>query len=162
MMISSNSYTLQMTRKFPVLYYKNNGTDWQYQSTFYGTGPNGHDDYFGDSIAMKGNLIVLGAPLEGMMFEGKAYYLDLTLGLPNFEQQLSSIYPNPTHDFVNIKNNSLSGIVKTEIYSVTGHLLQTERQNLDSVSLEKFSEGLYFMKLYYQNASEEIFKIIKN
>ncbi|WP_309642070.1 T9SS type A sorting domain-containing protein [Flavobacterium sp.] len=163
MFLGSTKYTLQAERNFPLRIFKRNGNYWNPQFTIHGTGPTGLDDYFGSAIASQGNAIVIGAPKEGpSTLLGKAYYLDMaTLETNDFEKKSSSVYPNPTPDIVYVWNNTLVDIVKTEVYNVAGSLLLTD-QNSNQISLEKYAQGIYFLKVYYQNHTEETFKIIKN
>lgn len=159
----AGGYILQIERNFPVLYYKKIGNDWIYQSTLHGTGTFGEDDYFGASIASQGNSIIIGAPQETAILPfGKAYYIDATsLSSVKFEKNLSAVYPNPTLNPVFIKNNSLNSIEKVEVYAITGNLLFSEDQNFEQLSLEKLPQGIYLIKLDFNNGTNETFKIIK-
>ncbi len=161
--VGSTGYFLQFMRNFPVLHYKRNGANWDYQNSIYGSGPNMIDDYFGASIASSNNLLVVGAKTEGEISPlGKAYCMDVTLATNEFEKKSSSIYPNPTYNFITIKNNSLNSLEIIEVYSTTGNLLFTETNNLARLSLDKLSKGIYFLKLKYHNSLSETHKIIKN
>jgi len=163
MFLGSERDDSQLNLHFPVQYFRKNGTNWEYQSNLYSTAPTNQVDGFGFSIASNGNIVAIGSPYEATPFAtGKAYYLDTTLGTSNFEQKMSNLFPNPTYDIVSVQNNSTTEIVKTEVYSVTGKLLLSEINNINKISLEKFSQGLYFVKLYYQNTQVETFKIIRN
>lgn len=161
--LGSNQYMLQQTRKFPVLRYHNNGGNWQYQTTYYGEGQGGLDDLFGSCIASKGNIVIIGAPFDGLPPNpGNAYYLDMTLGNSFFEKKSSTVYPNPTHDMVHIETDDSSVIIGVKVYTVTGNLIYSQTQNTSVVSLENVAQGIYFMKVNFQNNTEETFKIIKN
>lgn len=163
MFLGSERDDSQLNLHFPVQLFRKNGGIWEYQSSLYSTAATNQVDGFGFSIASNGNIVIIGAPYEATPFaEGKAYYLDTTLGTSNFEQKMSTLLPNPTANLVSIQNNTATEIVKTEVYSVTGKLLLSEINNINQISLEKFSQGLYFVKLYYQNTQVETFKIIKN
>ncbi len=162
MFLGSNQYILQMTRKFPVLHYQKNSAAWEYQNTYYSDAPEGLDDQFGSCIASKGDIAIFGSPFEEIPFSGNAYYLDMTLGSPTFEKNTTLAYPNPTHDVVYIQNDASVRVQRIEVYSTTGHLLQTECQHTDKVSLAKLATGIYFLKTYDQNKTVDTFKIIKN
>lgn len=162
--IGSTSYILQMTRKFPLLHYKKTGNTWTYYSTYYGIQPSGDDDFFGSALAIKDNLLIIGAPLERIILpnSGNVYALDYLLGNEKFEYHAIYLFPNPTNDRVFVNNNNSLVISKIEIYSVSGKLLQTQNSNFNEISLENFSTGLYFAKIYSQNEISESFKIVKN
>ena len=156
----ATAYALQTTRKFPVLHYVKNGGAWLYQNSLYGT-YDSQDDYFGSAMASQGNHVVIGAPYEGLpLLTGRAYYLDTALATTQFERKSNILFPNPTSDIVSI--NSDAAIRSAEVWSVTGKLLFSEIGNVNRLSLEKFANGIYFVKLKYKNASEQTFKIIKN
>ena len=78
------------------------------------------------------------------------------------ELKLSIIYPNPTENKVYIKGN---GIEKVELYNQDGKLLLVNKclssNELKSLSLESFSEGIYFIKIT-NGAGSIIKKTIKN
>lgn len=162
MFIGSTLYMLGMTRKFPLLYYKKTDTFWTYQKTFYGSGPY-QDDYFGSSIACQENTLIIGARGEGSILSyGKAYYINTTTLTTNeFVIKQSFVFPNPTQNIVFIKNNSKNPIEKVEIHGIMGNLLFTKNQDFEQLSLEKLSQGIYYMKLYYNNGLGETFKIVK-
>jgi len=155
----STSYILQVTRKFPVLYYKRENGIWNYKDNYIGNGPL-DDDYFDEALVSHGNKLIIGAPKDGMpLLRGRAYYLDMNLATTGFEKTTSTIYPNPTANVLNIKSSSK--IEKVELYSVTGSLLLSQSGNVSQLSLENVASGIYFVKLLVENAAEETFKVIK-
>lgn len=161
MLLGSTGYILQIQRKFPLLMFKKINNNWIYQTAIYGTGAVTQDDYFGASIGMDGNFAVVGAPSEGNIITGKAYYFDTTLSTEKFETKLSLVYPNPTSDLIFIKNNSQNIIEKAEIYSVNGSLIATQNSNIEQISTVNLASGMYFLKLHYTGEIVETFKIFK-
>ncbi|MES2544779.1 MAG: T9SS type A sorting domain-containing protein [Bacteroidota bacterium] len=161
MLIGSSGYTLQIQRNFPLLYYKKSGANWVYGTALFGTGVSGEDDNFGTSMSISGNSVIVGASIEGINSLGKAYYLDITLNNNQFEKKKAVIYPNPTNKTVFIQNSSSSPVEKAEVFSITGKLLFTADKNLEQLSLEKLSDGIYFIKVSFNQGSEEFFKVIK-
>lgn len=158
--LGSTQYILQLSRKFPVLYYKWENDNLVFQDRYYGTGPF-EDDYFGAALACHGNKLIIGAPRDGgPVINGRAYYLDMTLATNRFEKQESVIYPNPASDVVFIDTDA--EILKTEVYNIAGNLLLVQTGNNKQVSLENFATGAYFVKVSFKNKTEETFKIIKN
>lgn len=157
MFLGSDQYILQMSRKFPVLHYKENGQTWQYQNTYYGNAPQGLDDGFGFCIVSKGNMTIFGAPTEEIPFSGNAYYLDMALSNAAFEKNLTQLYPNPVKNALRIVNENT---LQAEVYSATGKLLLTVGNDPKEINLENLNSGLYFVKIT-TNQGSETFKIIK-
>lgn len=162
MLIGYESYTLQISRKFPVFYYKKVDNEWQMQTYFYGEGQAGMDDRLGNSISLQGSNFVMGAYTEGPISNGKAYVFNLeNLSTPSFEKSEISIFPNPTISTITIQNNSLNQPKSYELFSITGKLLQSSSLENNTISLEKFQSGIYFLKIGFNNGLFETHKIIK-
>lgn len=161
MLLGSTGYTLQFARKFPLLLFKKINDNWVYQTAIYGNGASNQDDYFGASIDIDGDFAVVGAPKEGIIATGNAYYFDATLSTEKFEKKLSIVYPNPTSDLIFIKNNSQNVLEKVEIFSINGSLIASQNSNLEQISTLTLSAGVYFLKLHYSNEIEETFKIFR-
>ncbi len=161
MLLGSTEYTLQLERKFPVLKYKKVNGIWAFQNSILGLGPNAQDDKFGASIALDGNFAVVGAPEEGFLGMGKAYYFDVTLDVNEFDKKIVDLYPNPTSETIFIKNNTLNTVTSAEIYSVTGSLLLKQNSPLEQLSLANYPSGVYFIKLNLDEKITQTYKIIK-
>lgn len=161
MLLGSTEYTMQMHRKFPLLMYKKVNGNWAFQASLYGVGQTGQDDYFGASIALNGSFAIIGAPQEGAISLGKAYYFDTTLHVNEFEKNSVYLYPNPSTDLVFIKNDSGNTILYTEIYSITESLLFTQKSNLELLSLANFPPGMYFVKLNFDEKITKTYKVVK-
>src|SRR5690606_26424629 len=125
MFVGSSEYVLQMTRKFPVEYFRKVGSEWQYQYPIFGTAPDG-DDNFGQALAIDGENLVIGAPQEGVVFAtGNAYYLNTsTLSVTGFDSEHVVVYPNPATDSFTVKSDKNQTPEVIEIYSVAGKKLQ--------------------------------------
>lgn len=161
MIIGSTEYTLQMERKFPLLHYRKVSGNWTTQNTFYGNGATNNDDQFGSQIDLSGNNLIIGAPTEGIISYGKAYYLDLLLGKREFETAKIIAYPNPTKDFVYFQNDNLQRINSVDVYSITGKLLFSKNENSDKISLQNVATGIYFLKINFENNYSQTLKISK-
>lgn len=83
----------------------------------------------------------------------------LTLAVENVstENQVQ-IYPNPTGDFIHI--SSVKNIMKCEIADYTVRLISSSNSN--ELNVSTLSKGVYFVKIYFNNASFTIHKFIKN
>lgn len=162
MLLGSTGYTLQLERKFPVLKYKKINGIWVFQNSILGLGPNAQDDYFGASIALDGNFAVVGAPEEGFLGMGKAYYFDVTLNVNEFDRESINIYPNPTSNLFFIKSSPDNSITNSQIYTVSGSLILEQNTNLEQISLGNFPPGIYFVKLTIDDKITQTYKVIKN
>jgi hypothetical protein len=155
MFIGSSAYILQMPRKFPILFYKKINNIWTFQTVFYGSGPDGFDDFFGMSLASDGNTLVVGAPYEGFTI-GKAYYIDVaTLGNSVFEKKSFSVYPNPTNNHkINIESETT--LDEIQVVNTNGQLMQLIKNpvlNNHIYTLENLPKGVYLLKLVSGNQS---------
>lgn len=84
-----------------------------------------------------------------------------TLNTQNFNLDRWIIYPNPTEDMIYLKSNdAVNTITKIEFYSMTGQKIKEETKTFDSINIESFDHGIYFMKIYANNAFV-IKKIVK-
>jgi VCBS repeat-containing protein len=70
-----------------------------------------------------------------------------------------SVYPNPTTDIVNIQGSEVQ-LNKIEIYSMNGQLVLSQKNNLETIRVNKLQTGIYLMRLYTENASKTI-KLLK-
>lgn len=72
-----------------------------------------------------------------------------------------SIYPNPINALLSIA--SKNDFEKVELVSITGQVLLSEQVKAKShlLQLQNFSEGIYFVKIYYANGLSLTKKVIK-
>ena len=149
-----------LQEKRPVMFHKKIGDQWQFQRTLYGNGPDGINDSFGTVLSTASGMAVFGAPDEGL--NGKAYFAsEAALRNDSFYQNKISVFPNPVHNILNIKNDT-ADISKVDVYSITGKLLLSVDGNLNEINLENLDSGMYFVKITTQDGNNQSFKIIKN
>ncbi|MBC7439613.1 MAG: FG-GAP repeat protein, partial [Flavobacterium sp.] len=111
--LGSTSYIFQYIRKFPVLYFKKIGGTWTFQNMIYGNTALNEDDYFGESICTTNDLLIIGAPKEGIIQSGKSYATQLsTLGIKKIDNSVSFVYPNPTKDKLYVQHDEINPIKK--------------------------------------------------
>ena len=72
----------------------------------------------------------------------------------NEELYSINIYPNPTNDQITIDIKGYSGPVNVEVYDLQGRLLETT--NSTTVSLKKYSKGIYVFRVSYGDRTEEL------
>ena len=149
-----------LQEKRPVMFHKKIGNQWQFQKTLYSNGPEGINDSFGTVLSTASGMAVFGAPDEGL--NGKAYFAsEAALKNDSFYQNKISVFPNPVHNILNIKNDT-ADISKVDVYSITGKLLLSVDGNLNEINLENLDSGMYFVKITTQDGNNQSFKIIKN
>ncbi len=99
--------------------------------------------------------------------DGVADYLQTNVALgiqPNTAiTSAIDIYPNPTSDVLNIKNNSNDTIGSIEIYSINGAKVKQHKGNesITTISVADLQTGVYFVKVT-TNTSTSNYKFIKN
>jgi len=78
-----------------------------------------------------------------------------------FLERNISIFPNPTTGVIQIKNTSLVGELKYEIYNILGQTLKTDLlQNNEIIDLGKLPEAIYFVKITELGKSRSLVKKI--
>lgn len=82
----------------------------------------------------------------------------LTLSNDNFvynsENNKFQIYPNPTKNIFQIKNNS--EIEKLTIFDYLGKVILTQTQNNNEINVENLSKGIYIIEIQLEN--EKVYK----
>jgi polyhydroxybutyrate depolymerase len=63
------------------------------------------------------------------------------------------IFPNPTNDLITLEIENHNGSFNVEIYDLQGRLLETTKSK--TVSLKKYSKGIYIFRVSYGNKTEE-------
>ncbi|SDX27918.1 T9SS type A sorting domain-containing protein [Aequorivita viscosa] len=134
------------------------------------------EDFYGWSIAMFNNEMIVGAPRvdfdangDNEMGDAGAAYIFMNtdiLGVTDNEinSNLIQLYPNPTR--TDIKIESISKMISAySVYSVNGTLLQ-EFTNLNTnfsvLNTSNYSNGMYFLEINFEDGSSVSKKIIKN
>ena len=83
-------------------------------------------------------------------------YCDSVSSTEIFQKKNIEIHPNPTNDFITISNAEESRII--ELFSLNGKFLKTVKNN--SVSLKNYPQGIYILRVNFEERVEEI-KVIK-
>lgn len=87
------------------------------------------------------------------------------LGVPDIRLLDVKVYPNPTSDILTFNFGDYdTSEVKYALYDITGKLIFNWKtlQNNNSISLKELVMGVYFLKLFRNNKTAKLFKIIKN
>lgn len=110
-------------------------------------------DSYGDGISggyirIKDANNSLIASVSGSGFTDKAI-ININVGTVGIEDvtvdENISLYPNPTHDIVNISTDQNVSMV--EIFNMQGQRVTAEMGNVNSISLSGMANGLYIMKV---------------
>ncbi len=90
----------------------------------------------------------------------------ITLSIPEnvFEENSIVLFPNPTSNYFNVKNNSTTSLQKAIIRDFSGRKLTTlyldNSFNETKISMKNYASGYYFIEIYSDN-KKIIKKIIK-
>lgn len=89
--------------------------------------------------------------LNGTGVNSKTIIVTQTLILSTGEAKtvVTTLYPNPTSDILNIETKQT--ISKIEIFDLSGKLLKTENGKDKKVSVSNLTKGMYLIKLYTEN-----------
>jgi len=85
-----------------------------------------------------------------------------TTGLDSHKLQVihAGVFPNPATDIISI--TSSFKVQDVEIYDAKGSLVLSEKNNFDGISVLNLENGIYCVKLNYENAESSTLKFIKN
>lgn len=98
----------------------------------------------------------------GRQSDGSENWIEFSASTPNASNQTSNInettinviqlYPNPSNEFLYIKNLLNQHISSVSIYSIDGKLIKTEvpKNGLSALSVRELSNGLYFVKVIHE------------
>lgn len=82
------------------------------------------------------------------------------LSTENIAKQAFSIYPNPTTEFLNIKN--LNGAYSYSISDVTGKQIQAQKnKTTNQINVQSLNSGLYLLQIIDENNSRSVSKFVK-
>jgi len=74
------------------------------------------------------------------------------------------IYPNPTQEFIYLKNSFNKAIQSVEILTTTGQIIKSEEisnsQDQNRIDISDFKEGVYFLIIKFDNSTSETYKFI--
>ncbi|WP_353779316.1 choice-of-anchor J domain-containing protein [Winogradskyella sp. 3972H.M.0a.05] len=80
----------------------------------------------------------------------------ITLSTPQFESNAFTIFPNPAKSSVNINNLNNIPLDKIELVDINGRIVESIEPEAGfgsmEIALTKFSQGLYFVRLYSDNS----------
>ncbi|MES2565346.1 MAG: T9SS type A sorting domain-containing protein [Bacteroidota bacterium] len=74
-----------------------------------------------------------------------------------------NMYPNPTNGILNVSISSLEGNTSIELYDALGKLTLKEilSNDLNTISLNQFEDGIYFFKVINNNKTVKVGKVVK-
>lgn len=114
-------------------------------------------DSYGDGISggyirIKDANNSLIASVSGSGFTDKAI-ININVGTVGIEDvtvdENISLYPNPTHDIINIATDLT--IQQVEVYNMQGQRVAAEMGNVNNISLNGLANGLYLLKVTTEN-----------
>lgn len=100
------------------------------------------------------------------LFNGALLYYENTLSpsgirpAPDYASQIT-IIPNPAREALMIVNSSPHRVVEVGIYSNSGHLINTVRNNTEKpIAVDHLSNGLYILRICLSNGREIVKKVV--
>ena len=69
-----------------------------------------------------------------------------TTGIQNISNEAISVFPNPTHDMLNIKFNNQENLL-VKIYSINGQKVKEATTIANQVNISELPNGMYFVEL---------------
>lgn len=150
-----------------LLYKKNSQNNWEFDQELKPQNDIA-EDFYGWSIAMGDNEIIVGASRDNLdnneeyeLNDAGSAYIFTSTNLATNENNLSKndvkIYPNPAKDFINIK--SQKDINSIEIIEQSGKRI-IESKDLE-INVSQLAKGVYILKIKFSNGSSSIQKLIK-
>ena len=90
-----------------------------------------------------------------------AYEFDSSLGIPAYEKNSFTLYPNPSNGIFNI--SSESGYDSFSVYNIQGIQIfhKFKESGMNNIDLTNYANGLYFVH-FFINSKEYVYKIINN
>jgi parallel beta-helix repeat protein len=90
-----------------------------------------------------------------------AYEFDSSLGIPAYEKNSFTLYPNPSNGIFNI--SSESGYDSFSVYNIQGIEIfhKFKESGMNNIDLTNYANGLYFVH-FFINSKEYVYKIINN
>ena len=147
---NDTSFPAPSSSNFPVLTGTSNG--WESFSInllgaydIYGMG-NGPDE---DTALYRFTFIsdAIAENRDGLMFDDLQIVNVYAFGLDESVDNQINVYPNPSR--VNTVNIQSTDIIRVEVYTIEGRLIQTEEgKQMKTFSVENLSVGQYILKLY--------------
>lgn len=83
------------------------------------------------------------------------------LSINSFKNKNFVIFPNPAINFVSIITTSSFKIEKIEIYNTSGIFVKSKIENGETLNISNLAEGLYLLKVIFDNGETAIQKMIK-
>lgn len=163
MFIGSYFYILQMSRKWPLRYFKKIDGQWQYQQAFFSEGPPETDDGFGNVMTSDAGAVVLKG--ESSIFgpyTGKSYLIDFaTLGVPDLIKPNLALYPNPTDHWLHFQELGEGPVDEVSIVSVAGLEVLRERGDVRRIDVSGLASGMYFARFVTKDSGLVIKRFIR-
>lgn len=128
------------------------------------SGSGGSSSYTVGQLGYTTNSGTTGSVAQGVQ---QPYEISIVNGVEEAKEiELSCmLFPNPTSDFVNLKLNSykVENIIY-QIFDFNGKLLEYKKINGSEtiIEMKKYSDAVYFLKVFQGDKELKTFKIVKN
>ena len=84
---------------------------------------------------------------------------DGNLSVPIQDENVVVLSPNPTSDFIKIDGPYI--VEKVVLLSQTGQLVKVQNSDVERVNLSDLATGVYYVKVFFQNNTHVLKKVIK-
>ena len=81
------------------------------------------------------------------------------LKIPEYQNDELALYPNPTNGILTVK--SKASIQELAIYNSLGQLILSKTNQKNMIDISTLSNGIYFLKIFFENRSVETKKVLK-
>ena len=112
-----------------------------------------------DQIVIFPDFDLGGRTQDNIIYFDNVYGVSNTTGFRNNHESELVVCPSPAKDLLNISVTNFNGIVATEIFDLTGHLIASS--NKSRINIASFPRGVYLIKVAYGNVSNVV-KVIKD
>lgn len=138
------------------------------------TSEGSEEDFYGWSVAMYENQLLVGAPRDDfdsngdneMGDAGAAYFFNnptMLGGITTATEEASfAMYPNPANDVVTLESVSMP-ISSVRVYTIQGVLVSQHTASAQQVQIAtaSYSSGVYMVETTFDNGTQRVQKLIK-
>lgn len=99
--------------------------------------------------------------LKQVDFDGKYEYTTSQTIKVKFTQNEVAIYPNPSSEKVYFQFSDLSQIGSIQLIDLSGKSLKSFNRYVTDININNLPQGIYFIKVLFNNQRKQVFKIFK-
>ena len=85
----------------------------------------------------------------------------LTSGIHNLVNHVSTIYPNPASEWIEINISGNLDLSSIRIFDTLGKLKTLQNASMQRIDVRDFVPGIHYVELLYKNGYSEVLKFVK-